>query len=64
MEIYEYNNSEKSPNSIKFVYRLQLICTDVSFWPAASTCTYFASPADALPDTEIDQHPCNGECDS
>lgn len=30
----------------------------------AYTYTYFASPADALPDTEIDQHPCNGECDS
>lgn len=26
--------------------------------------TYFASPADSLPDAEIDQYPRNGECDS
>lgn len=29
-----------------------------------SSPTYFASPADSLPDTEIDKDPCYGECDS
>lgn len=36
----------------------------VLFLSSSNPSTYFASPADPLPDTEIDEHPCNGECDS
>lgn len=29
-----------------------------------SSLTYFACPADSLPDAEIDEYPCDSECDS
>lgn len=41
-----------------------VFCIYFFFLPLSSPSTYFASPADSLPDTEIDKHPCNSECDS
>lgn len=33
------------------------------FLSSSPSSTYFARPADPLPDTEIDEHPRNSECD-